>query len=115
MEDLLRKFNLTRDDLTPQEQETLQQWSDMLSQKQLKLEDVKKYVNGMIESIEREMTGYESPNALVNLVFSKRRDRHLRARLRNYLLLRDFLTSPEKARSYVEKSLSGLASKNYKS
>ena len=89
--------------------ETLDRWSKALSTAQLSVVDIQGYISTMIESVERELTNYEKPPmTFANIVFRKRRDKHLRARLENYILMRDFLTAPERARSYVEKQLGGF-------
>lgn len=109
MEELLSKFKIDRNTLTKDEMETLDRWSKALSTAQLSVVDIQGYISTMIESVERELTNYEKPPmTFANIVFRKRRDKHLRARLENYILMRDFLTAPERARSYVEKQLGGF-------
>ncbi len=109
MDELLQKFKIDRKTLTVDELATLDKWAKALSTTQLNVADVKQYLASMIESIERELTGHENPPmTFANLVFRGRRERHLKARLENYVLLRDFLTAPERARSYVEKQLGGF-------
>lgn len=106
MDEILQKFNIDRKTLTTDEVETLDKWAKALSTQQMSLADIKGYLGTMIESIERELTGFENPpNTFANLFFRGRRERHLKARLQNYVLLRDFITSPERARQYVEKQL----------
>lgn len=110
MEELLQKFNIDRKTLTADELATLDKWAKALSTQQLSVVDVKQYLATMIESLERELTGFENPPmTFANLLFRGRRERHLKARLQNYVLLRDFLTAPERARSYVEKQLGGFS------
>ncbi len=112
MDELLKKFNIDRNTLTVSEIDTLDKWAKALAVQQLSLADVKGYIASMIESVERELTGHENPPiTFANLVFRRRRERHLKARLQNYILFRDFLTSPERARSYVEKQLGSFSAK----
>lgn len=109
MDELLQKFNIDRKTLTADELATLDKWAKALSTQQLGVADVKQYLATMIESCERELTGHDNPPVtFANLVFRGRRERHLKARLQNYVMLRDFLTAPERARSYVEKQLGGF-------
>lgn len=108
MEDLLIKFGVKREEMNAQELETLERWAQSLSQSQVTIPDLKNYLNEMITALERELTGHDYPKGFVELFFRKKRLRHLKARLHNYILLRDFLVAPEKARSYVEKHLSNL-------
>lgn len=112
MDELLKKFSIDRNTLTADEIETLDRWAKALSTAQLSVTEVKAYISQMIESIERELTGFETPPlTFANLFFRSRRERHLKARLQNYVLLRDFLTAPERARSYVEKQLGAFTPK----
>lgn len=110
MDELLNKFNIDRKTLTTEELQTLDKWAKALSTQQLGITDVKGYIATMIEALERELTGHDNPPmTFANLFFRGRRERHLKARLYNYVMLRDFLTAPERARSYVEKQLGGFA------
>jgi len=109
LEELLQKYGVDRNTLTAAESEVLDKWAKMLAIKQLTLSDIENHVNAMIESLERELTGHENPPVtFANLVFRGRRERHLKARLQNYIMLRDFVTSPERARQYIEKQLSSF-------
>jgi hypothetical protein len=111
-EELLAKFNIKKDNLTQDERTTLQKWAEMVSQKQITPLEVKGYIEAMIPSLERELAGYDNPPmSFANLIFRGRRERHIKARLQNYLMLRDFLTAPDRARSYVEKQLGNFKPK----
>lgn len=87
------------EDLTTAEKETLRQWTEALSQKTLTLEAVKDYVRALIESVERELANYN---------LNKTQDLFLKARLKNYLMISDFLSGPDKARKYIEQSVQNI-------
>ena len=108
MEELLQKLGLDRDNLNSQEIETLDRWAKALSVNQISPIDVKNYINDMISALERDMFSHDTPKSFVSLIFRKKRNRFQEARLYNYILLRDFLTAPDKARSYVEKHINNL-------
>lgn len=108
MEELFAKFGLKREELNTQELETLERWAQSLSQTQITIADLKNYLTEMITALERELSGHDYPKGFVQLFFRRKRENHLKARLYNYILLRDFLIAPEKARSYVEKHLNNL-------
>ena len=101
MDTILEKYNLKYDDLKPAERETLNGWMEALEKNQLSVEKIRVYISSMKESVEQELTkvGHESKQDLL-----------LKARLRNYMLLDAFLTSPEKARKALEAALSGMKS-----
>lgn len=109
MEELLHKFNIDKDSLNQVEIETLQKWSELLSKNALNMQDVRDYINSMITSLERDLFDYSTaPMTFANLFFRRRKRQSIEARLHNYVLLRDFLTAPERARSYVEKQLNSF-------
>ena len=53
----------------------------------------------MTESVEQELCEHELPRT---------KDIFLKARLKNYILLSDFLTTPDKAKKSLEQYLQGL-------
>lgn len=106
-EELLAQFGLKREQLNPEEIATLQTWASALSQNALTLRDVVQHVEAMTESIERELA--EPPKDITAWLFRKKRQAHLMARLQNYLMLRDFMTKPERARKYIEAQLKRMA------
>ena len=99
---LLKKFNAKYEDLNDVERETFNNWLNVLQdqQKAISVESIKEYVISMRESVDEELS---------SMVSSKDRDKekenNLKARLRNYILLQAFLTTPEKARKQLEKVL----------
>ena len=96
---LLAKFNLNYEDLNAAEKETLNEWVHSLETNELTLEKVKDYMKYLIEAVEREMATYD---------LSKNQDLFLKARLKNYLMISDFLTSPDKARKHIEQSIQAI-------
>lgn len=100
MDEILQKYNLKYDDLTPVERETLNSWISNLEQGQLSTEKLKDYIHTMKEAVETELTkvGHES-----------KQDIFLKARLRNYMLLEAFLLTPEKAKARMEQALASMA------
>ena len=96
---LLDKFNVKYENLTTAEKETLNQWLQALSKSELTLNSVKEYIRALIEGVERELANYN---------LNKNQDLFLKARLKNYLMISDFLTGPDKAKKYIEQSLQNL-------
>lgn len=101
---LLTQIGMKHEDLSVQEMETLKQWAGNLETKQLNLHDVREYVHSMITTLERQL--FQEPDTIVGLLFRRKRNAHMMARLNNYLLLRDLLDSPAKARAEIEKQIS---------
>lgn len=102
MDELLKKSGLTYEDLTPLERETLLTWMDALQKSQVSIEKVKEYITSMKEAVEQELTKSD---------LDSKQDLFLKARLRNYMLLDAFLTTPEKAKQQIENSISQMAGK----
>lgn len=99
IDSILQKIGLRYDDLNSDEKETLSTWMVALQQNKVTVGTVSDYIRQMKDSVEKEltMTGLNS-----------KQDLFLKARLRNYILLEAFLTSPEKAKEAIERSLSSM-------
>ena len=99
LDEVLEKFGLKYEDLTIAEKDTLFSWQEALTKNQLTLEGVRTYIGSMRDGVEQELT---------KVGFGSKEDTFLKARLRNYMLLEAFLTSPEKAKQAIERALSGI-------
>jgi hypothetical protein len=108
MDQLLTKLGISRESLTMQELETLDSWAKAMRTKELSLQDIKNHIERHVAVIEKELHGYDTPQTLVSFLFRSRRHRHLEARLMNYMLLRDLLQEPERARAYIETQMRNL-------
>ena len=102
MDQLLEKLGLKYEDLNSAEKETLNSWYDALSKSQLTLESIKTYIATMRDSVEQELTKTDH---------NSKQDIFLKARLRNYMLLEAYLSTPERAKQAIEQQLSGIRSK----
>lgn len=99
---LLEKVNLKYDDLTPDEKQTLNTWSEALQKGQLTVERIREYIVSMKQAVESEVTKTD---------LNSKQDLLLKARLRNYMLLEGFLSTPEKAQEQIENAISGMVGK----
>lgn len=100
MERILEKFGLKYDDLKSDERDTLDTWMQVLSRNEITTSDIKQYITQMRESVELKI-GDVNQNS--------KEDIFLKARLRNYLLLEAFMTSPDRAKTAIDRMLSGIA------
>lgn len=107
-DELLKKYNVTRESLTDEERSTLESWSKRMSIERVGIPEVQKYLDQMITSMERELTGHDVPVSFTAWLFRGKRLRHLNARLYNYIMLRDFISAPDKARAFVEKHITNI-------
>ena len=95
-DNFLSKFGLKYDDLRGEEREYLVRMVEGISRKQVTVKDIEGSIRGMIEVVARELSSESLP---------RRKDIFLKARLKNYLLLYDILTAPEKAKKALEAQL----------
>ncbi len=99
IEELLKKYGLKYEELTAEERTTFHTMLDAIEGKSLTIEKIKDFIISMKYSVEQE---------LVKTKNDTKQDFFLKARLKNYMLLEAFLTSPEKAKKALELSLSGF-------
>lgn len=101
MDEILTKLGLKFEDLSKAERDTLNTWLNALSKNTLSIEGIKGYIRSMRDGVESELTTVSN---------NSKQDLLLKARLRNYMLLEAFLTSPEKAKKQLELAISGIKS-----
>jgi hypothetical protein len=98
---LLEQYGLKYEDLNNAEKETLTTTINSIQKNQLTVEKIKEAISVMKASVEQELTKCD---------LTKEQDLFLKARLRNYLLLENFLTSPAKAKQMLEQMLQNVKS-----
>src|SRR4051812_19783963 len=107
LSNLLEKHGIKYEDLNAVEKETLSKWQEVLLKNELNLPAVKDYIGQLIEAVERELADVKESTSLWSFLFRKK-DIFLKARLKNYLMIQDFLSGPDKARKYIEQSLQNI-------
>ena len=100
--EILEKSGLKFNDLNSSERETLYTWEEALAKSQISVEKIKTYITSMKAAVEQELT-------VSNL--GSKQDLYLKARLRNYMLLEGFLSSPEKAKEAMSRAVAGMINK----
>lgn len=95
-------YQLKYEELSKIERDTLHAWIDKMRKTTLQVEDIVGYVRAMRDSVENELT--KTTN-------TKEEDYLLKARLRNYMLLEGFLSTPERAKKALSKALEGVSIK----
>lgn len=102
MDELLEQRGLSFEELSETERETFLKWEEILQGSQLSIEKIKEYIASMREAVEQELTRFD---------LDPTQDLFLKARLRNYLLMDAFLSTPEKARKQIENAIAGMSTK----
>lgn len=105
---LLEKAGLSYDDLNSAEFDTAMQWAKTLAGKQLTIEDAKSFITQLIEAVEKDLSDLKESTSFWNWLFHRKRDIYLKARLKNYLVLQELFSGPERARKYIERQLENL-------
>jgi len=100
--ELLERVGLKYEDLNKLEAETFNQMLESLSKTSLTIESLKTYIASMKTAVEKD---------LAKIGHENKQDIYLKARLRNYILLEEFLASPERARTALERSIAGMIPK----
>lgn len=108
MQDILDKFGLKYEQLNSAEIDTLNSWMTKIDQKVVTVNDIKEMVSSMRNAVERELVN--EPEFIYIFFFKclNRKQILLKARLQNYLLILDFLTSPEKAKEALNRAIEGM-------
>jgi hypothetical protein len=99
MDEILSKFGLKYTDLLPEEKQVLSKWLDDLKTNEVTIEKIKAYFNEMRRAVEDEITKYDLTSK--HILF-------LQARLKNYMLFVDFLSSYDKAKAALEIRLKAI-------
>lgn len=102
MDSILENLGLKYEDLTKVERETLAGWVQNLEQSALSVDKIRDYIHTMRDSVETELTK-TSLNTMEDIF--------LKARLRNYMLMEAYLSTPIKAREALDRALAGLIAK----
>ncbi len=102
IEELLEKVGLKYEDLNSVEKETLNTWMEALQKGQVSVEKIKEYIVSMKEAVEQELSKSD---------LGSKQDLFLKARLRNYMLLDAFLSTPERAKQQMESAISSIVGK----
>lgn len=109
LDKFLEKFNLKYEELTPEERATLHNMVDSVSQAKLTTEKIKDYIQRMRDSVEQELTKESMKNpSFWGFMAKYRKDIHLKARLRNYMLLLVMFDTPKKAKQALEQALASV-------
>ena len=66
------------------------------------------YLKSLIEAASKELSELKESTSFWTYLYGWKKDFYLKARLKNYLILYDFLSAPEKARKYIEQSLKNI-------
>ena len=102
IDNILEKVGLKFEDLTSAERETLSTWQNSLENNKLTVDGIRGHIASMRDAVEQELT---------KAVHNSKQDLLLKARLRNYMLLESFLSTPERAKLALDRAIAGLVTR----
>jgi len=111
IEDTLKRLGVdSYEDMTEAEKATYDSWLTQMS-KDITVNDIRDNIRGMQNSVILELS--EEPEFIYSKIFpflkiQNPKNVYLKARLKNYLMLSAFLSSPEEARKTIERNLQQL-------
>ena len=108
LDEILEKHNLKFEELTPIEREYLLNKVSSIESGKLTLEGLKDAIHAMKDSVEQALAN--EPEYVTLLFFKVRNDKniHLKARLKNYMLLENLLERPERTKRQLEQELNNI-------
>lgn len=108
---ILERLGLSYEDLNEAEKATLTGWVDGIAKKDMDIDDVREHIRNMIYAVEAELADTEEFTWVFIWRVVNPKSVSLRARLKNYVMLEAFMSTPDKARSWMEQHLQQLAKK----
>lgn len=96
LHNLLEKFGLKYEDLRDDEKKTYLEWSQTLSQPEIKIEDLKKFIPIHLDMLESQQNDYKN---------SKEKDLYLKACIRNLRMIHAFILGPEQRKAWLAKHI----------
>lgn len=114
VEDLLKKHGATLEDLTRDEMDSFFNILKATEQRQLDLPKVKVYLRDLITALENEYIATDEWDYFFFGLFRRENRKHLfiKARLQNYLVLENLVTSPERAKRAMDEILERIGKKS---
>jgi hypothetical protein len=108
---LLENHGFKIEELNSQERDTLEKWSKAWQQQEMSVSKIQEMLNGLVDATQKELADLKESTSFWSWLFNRKKDIFLKARLRNYLTLRDFVTGPERARKFIEENLKNINNK----
>lgn len=86
IEKILNSLKLNYEDLSAEEKATFQEYDDVLSKEDIKIEDINRFISTQKSQIGSDLANYKN---------SEKKDIYLKARMRNIELLEVFILAPK--------------------
>lgn len=100
---ILKRNNLSYSELTPEEKADLKEMRKAVKMETVDIGKIQESLESMIATVSNELTGVGENDW--SFFYRGRRDEHLKARLKNYRLLHEVITRPDKMREHAMRQL----------
>ena len=107
----LEERGIKYEQLNSAERETLEKWSKAWQDNEVSTEKIRDFLATLIEGVQKELTDLKESTSFWSWLSNRKKDIFLKARLKNYLMLKDFVTGPERARKFIEENLKNINNK----
>jgi hypothetical protein len=108
---LLEKQGLKIEELNSAERQTLEKWSKAWQQQEMSVAKIQELLDNLIDGTQKDLADLKESTSFWSWLFNRKKDIFVKARLRNYLTLRDFIAGPERARKFIEENLKNINNK----
>lgn len=102
LNNLLDKLHLKYEDLTPDEKKTYDEYSQVLSQPEVTIDDLKAFIPSQLKRLQSEQNDYRN---------TEKKDLFLKAHIRNLEMIFAFIQGPEARKKWLEETLNKQLSK----
>lgn len=96
LHNLLEKLNLKYEDLTAEEKKTYEEYTAVLSQPEVTIEDLKAFLPAQLKRLQSEQNEYRN---------TEKKDLYLKAQIRNLEMIFAFIQGPEARKKWLEETL----------
>jgi hypothetical protein len=96
---LLEKLGIKYEDLTDEEKQTYENWSNVLTTPDVTIDDLKKFLPVYIAQLQQEQNDYQN---------NEKKDLYLKACIRNAQMIQAFILGPEKQREWLQNNINKL-------
>jgi len=99
LSELLKKYNLRPQDLNSEELATLERYLKSVAGQAMTVDRIKQFNEDLITAIEKDLAKHD---------LTHDQDLFLKARLKDRIMMREFLAAPERAKKALEAAMQNL-------
>lgn len=110
IQDVLKKYNTNIEELDKEEFDVFVKMLNVAEKKQLTIEKIKSSIQDLIRIVQKDIVDTPEVEYYFFGLFSResRKSVTLRARLKNYILIENIITTPERAKRMLDEAMENL-------